>query len=181
MIHQWGEAWCQRCLKMWFLCSSEATPLTGGNKFGDKTWNNVLSRNIWCPFWGLTPVLQMNRRVSFRPAHTSLYQQLVTFLNAKARGVCSNQSDNRNGLVLHKVQSDEGQAAFIPFGWHVGLHFRLQVQPPGVKSMDSEVANENTVYLVNPLHAVSEPCGDSNSFCLVHVWNKWHNWNEKYC
>ena len=67
----------------------------------------------------------MNRRVSLRPAHTSLYQQLVTFLNAKARGVCSNQSDNRNGLALHKVQSDEGQAAFIPFCWHVGYEFNL--------------------------------------------------------
>lgn len=40
-------------------------------------------------------------------ADTSLYQQLVTFLNAKARGICSNQSDNRNGSALHKVQSDE--------------------------------------------------------------------------
>lgn len=94
---------CWRCLKIWFLCFSEAPPLTAGNKFGDKTWNNALSRNMRACFGRLTPALQMSRWVSLgQPTHLYI-NSLWPFWMPKQGGLLSNQSDYRNGRALHKV------------------------------------------------------------------------------
>lgn len=42
------------------------------------------------------------------PGIAASYRQLVTFLNAKARADCSNQSDDTNGRGLHEAQREEG-------------------------------------------------------------------------
>ena len=85
----------QYYLKIWLLCSSEVTvSITNG----DKTWNNLLSRNMgtWVVDWH-----QSFRLISghLLDCDTNLYQQPTTFLNATARCPCSNQSNNRSGIM----------------------------------------------------------------------------------
>lgn len=76
-----------------FLCSSEATPLTDDDKFGDETRDNALSRNIdTCASDELLGITQK--------ADTSFYQQLVTFSECQSKGLCSNQSGSWNGVQL---------------------------------------------------------------------------------
>lgn len=91
VIHQW-EVRCQCRLKIWFLCSSEATPLTAGNKFGDKTWNNGLIGNIRARFGDWHLCFRWTVWVSPRqPTH--LYtNSLWPFRMPKRGGLCSNQS-----------------------------------------------------------------------------------------
>lgn len=60
---------------------------------------------------GLTPVLEMNCLATTQIADPSFYQQLVTFVNAKRRGVCLNQSDIRNSPI--RTQSDKGQEVLV--------------------------------------------------------------------
>lgn len=100
--------------------------MTGGNKFEIKL-ETMHSAGTLEPLLGIDTCASDELLGIAQTADTSLYQQPVTFLNAKARGVCSNQSDSRNGLTLHKVQSDEGQAAFISFPLLSGYNFMLLV------------------------------------------------------
>lgn len=113
-------------LQKWCLCSFEASPLTGGNKFEIRL-ETIHSAGTLEPLLGIDTCASDELLGIAHTADTSLYQQPVTFLNVRARGVCSNQSDSRNGLTLHKVQSDEGQAAFITLPLHSGCSFSLFV------------------------------------------------------
>lgn len=46
-------------------------------------------------------------------ANTSLYQQLVTFLNAKAMGLCSDPSDNTYDCALDKEECNESRGTLV--------------------------------------------------------------------
>lgn len=101
--------------------------MTGGNKFEIRL-ETMHSAGTLESLLGIDTCASDELLGVAQTAHIfSLYQQPVTFLNAKARGVCSNQSDSRNGLTLHKVQSDEGQAAVISFPLLSGYNFNLLV------------------------------------------------------
>lgn len=100
--------------------------LTGGNKFEIRL-ETMHSAGTLEPLLGIDTCALDELLGIAHAADTSLYQQPVTFLNVRARGVCSNQSDSRNGLTLHKEQSDEGQAAFITLPLHSDCSLNLCV------------------------------------------------------